>query len=69
MTHLSPREREVVEQIGRDGVQYATVAARLGISIHTVRTYVYRLAKRVQGSRSPREKLVVLYHTQMGPHQ
>jgi DNA-binding CsgD family transcriptional regulator len=62
MTALSPREREIVEHVGKDGVQYVTVAHRLGISIHTVRTYVYRVAKRIPGFRSPREKLIELYH-------
>jgi len=62
VTHLTPREREVVELIGRDGVGYKTVAKTLGISVHTVREHVRRVASRVESCRSPREAVVVIYH-------
>ncbi|APR81581.1 two-component response regulator [Minicystis rosea] len=38
-SELSPREREVVEQLGR-GLTYEQVAIVLGVSINTVRTHV-----------------------------
>lgn len=62
MTHLSPREREVVELIGGEGVGYKAAGKRLGISAHTVREHVRRIARRLQSSRAPREAVVVLYH-------
>lgn len=65
MTHLSPRERKVVEMVGGDGMSFALAAKRLGISVHTVRTYVYRIASRVKGERPPREKLVAIFEREL----
>ncbi|WP_400190418.1 response regulator [Hymenobacter sp. B81] len=49
---LSEREREVVEAIV-DGLGDKQVAARLGLSVETVRTYVKRVYKKLQvGSRT-----------------
>lgn len=63
MTHLTDREREVVELVG-GGAQYATVGSTLGISKHTVREHVRRIAAKVNGGRSPRETVIALYHRQ-----
>jgi DNA-binding NarL/FixJ family response regulator len=46
VTHLSPREREIVEMLGRDLSSYKTVGSRLRISVHTVRAYVRRIVER-----------------------
>ncbi|MFD7665068.1 response regulator transcription factor [Streptomyces sp. NPDC059788] len=39
---LSPREREVLSHIA-DGLTYDQTARRLGISVHTVSTYLRRI--------------------------
>ncbi len=39
---LSPREREVLSYIA-DGLTYDQTARRLGISVHTVSTYLRRI--------------------------
>lgn len=67
MTHLSPREREVVELIGRDGPGYKTAGKILGISPHTVREHVRRIAGRVNSARAPREVVVALYYRECVP--
>ena len=60
---LSPREREVVVKVGRDGKSYQEVADDLGISLGTVRTYVGRIMNRYPRPGRPREALVALYYT------
>lgn len=42
VTHLSPREREVVRQLAR-GYSYAQIAAQLDISINTLKTHIKRI--------------------------
>lgn len=58
---LSPRQREIVVLVGRDGKQWKTVAHEMGISLSTVRNHVSAIMVRVQSSRSPREALTELY--------
>ncbi len=40
--HLSPREREVVNQLGQ-GYSYAHIAAQLDISENTLKTHIKRI--------------------------
>ena len=65
MTKLSPRERQIVEMVGRDGSHYKTIANRLGISLGTVCTYVSRIMVKCGQDRAPREAMIALYYTEM----
>lgn len=60
---LSPREREIAELIG-DGESYQQIATALRISINSVRSYVNRIACKVDidGERAlePRFQVFVL---------
>ncbi len=58
---LSPREREVMVLVGRDGLSYRDVAERMGLHEGTVRTYVNRIMRKSGMSRRAREAMVVLY--------
>jgi hypothetical protein len=59
---LSPRQREIVTLVGRDGLAYAAVAEVLGISLHTVRTHVARFVDCVDaGNIKPRDALCTFY--------
>lgn len=42
---LTPQQRAVLGELTRDGADNATIAARLDISPHTVKTYVKALLK------------------------
>ena len=65
---LSPRQREIVELVGRDGLSYKGVARSLGISVHTVRTHVEGICRRTEtDGRPPREHLILLYARELGP--
>ena len=66
MTHLSPREREVLEIMGQ-GAPYKTAAKRLGISVHTVVTHVRRIAQRAGIECPPKHAMIVLYHRELVP--
>ena len=61
MTALSPREREIVELVGGDLSSYPAVAKRLQISVHTVRSHVYRIVEKVGGTRPARATLIELH--------
>lgn len=61
MTPLSPREREVVELIGRDGAQWETVARLMGLHIGTVRSYAQRIMRKCNVNRAPRDAMVEVY--------
>jgi DNA-binding NarL/FixJ family response regulator len=45
-THLSPREREVLDCMA-NGQAYKQIADRLGVSIHTVRNYIRRIYEKL----------------------
>lgn len=64
---LSPRQREIVTLVGRDGLSYLGVARTLGISVHTVRTHVRAVVERANpaAKRKPREVLVKLYYAEV----
>lgn len=64
MTHLSPREREVLEIVGQ-GVAYKTAAKRLGMSVHTVVTHVRRIVQKSGISCPPKHAMIVLYHREL----
>ena len=59
---LSPREREILELVGRDGMSDKLIALRLGIGCGTVRTYIQRILARYPSAKRPRAALVDLYH-------
>ena len=59
---LTGRKLEIVELVGRDGLSWAEVADRLGLSIKTVECYVERIKGRTGIDRKPREAMVVAYH-------
>ena len=61
MTALSPRQRQIVILVGRDGKQWKTVARELDISISTVRNHVATIISRSGTDRAPREAMVELY--------
>lgn len=46
MLKLSPRQREVATAVGRDGLSWAAVAQRLGISHHTAITHAENARRR-----------------------
>jgi DNA-binding NarL/FixJ family response regulator len=54
---LSPREREVVQQLGR-GLTYEQVAITLGVSINTVRTHVRTVYEKL-GAASKTEAVML----------
>ncbi len=58
---LSPREREVLTLVGRDGVSYGEIAETLGISVSTIKSYVSRILARYPSQKLPREALAELY--------
>lgn len=60
---FSPRQREIIVLVGRDGLQWESVARRLGISKPTVMTYVRRIMNRIEDRRPPRDAMVRLYFT------
>lgn len=62
--HLTDRERDVLRGLV-DGLSYKQVAARLGVSVHTVRTHIRALYRKLQVqnvaeavTRAVRERLV-----------
>lgn len=57
LADLSPREREILAQLP-GGATYRTIARRLGLSPHTVDTYLRRL--RSKTGLANRTQLVVL---------
>lgn len=59
--HLSPRERQIVELIGRDLESYQGVAKKLSISPNTVRNYVNGIAKRLGSKRPAKVAIVMLW--------
>lgn len=59
---LSPRERDIVEMVGRDGMLWPDVDASLGIHRSTRRTYVQRILSKFDSTRPPREALVEIYY-------
>ena len=60
---LSPRELEILELVGRDGMSDKRIALRLGIGYGTVRTYIKRILARYPSCKRPRAALVDLYRS------
>ena len=46
VSHLSPREREVVSQLAQ-GYSYAQIAAQLNISENTLKTHIKRIYRKL----------------------
>ena len=59
---FSPRQWEIIELVGRDGLRWDRVSATLEISEGTVRTHVSRVRQKVDSTRSPRDLMVAIYH-------
>lgn len=60
---LSPRQREIVVLVGRDGAHWKTVAADLGISLPTVLSHVRKAMSRCGvTNRKPREACTAIYY-------
>ncbi len=65
MTALSPRHRQIVELVGRDGKSYPEIGRRLHISKHTVKTHVRLIVKRIGFDLPPRGAMTRYYWTEM----
>jgi len=65
LTALSPRHRQIVELVGRDGLTYKQVAVRLKISSHTVVEHVRVIVDRAQMGGRPRAILNRIYYTEV----
>ena len=59
--HLSPRQRQIVELVGGEGLSWKAVARRLDISESTVRVHLFRLMVKLGSTRRPREAIVEFY--------
>ena len=55
---LSPRMEEILELVGGRGMTYGEAADELGISEHTVRSYVEEIARRIGSELKPRDAMV-----------
>lgn len=59
---LTGRMAQVTVLVGRDGLSYKAVALRLDISLHTVRTYAWRVRDVLEpGSDRPRHLMAAYY--------
>ena len=58
---LSPRQREIVVLVGRDGKQYKTVARELGIKLCTLQSHIERITAKYPSNKQPRDVLIELY--------
>jgi DNA-binding CsgD family transcriptional regulator len=65
-TWLSPRSRDVAMLVG-SGRTYPQTAAALGISTHTVKTYVRRIAARLGSKETPQKAVIAYYHDYLKP--
>lgn len=54
---LTPREKDIVREVAR-GSTCPEIADRLGLSPHTVRTYVQNVAKKLPGRGQPMQKIM-----------
>ncbi len=64
---LSPRERQVIDRIAQ-GLTHAQIALRLGISPHTVDTYIRRIRSKLQlGNKAELARAAVLGAPVVGP--
>jgi DNA-binding NarL/FixJ family response regulator len=60
---MTPKQAEVVDLIGRDGCSNRTVAARMGVSLGTVKAHVFDIAFKLDSHRKPREAILEYYLT------
>lgn len=58
---FSPRQWQIIELVGRDGLSWEEVQAHLELSKGTVENYVNRIRMRVPDTRKPRDLLVLIY--------
>ena len=58
---LSTREREVLQMIA-DGASNDAIAVNLCVSIHTVRSHVYRIFKKIEVSNRQQASLWAAQH-------
>lgn len=64
---FSPRQRQIIVAIGRDGLTWDAAARSLGISVSTVQCHVARIREKVGDGRPPRDLMVRLYYTEVDP--
>ncbi len=55
---LSPRMEEILALVGGRGLTYGEAADEIGISEHTVRSYVEEIARRLGSELKPRDAMV-----------
>lgn len=58
---LSPREREVLTLVVRDGMSDKRIAKHLGLSYWTVRGYINQIMLRYPSEKRPRAAFIDLY--------
>lgn len=57
---LSQRQAQIVERVAR-GMPDKRIAAELSISVHTVRTYIERIAAKLPGETPRRHRVMLLF--------
>ncbi len=67
--HLSPRQRQIVELVGGEGLSWKAVARRLNISLSTVRVHVARLMERLGSTQRPRHAITTYYFRSREGHR
>lgn len=64
---LSPRHREIIQLVGKDGCTYREVAERLGISRKTVEAHISVIVRRARmPDLKQREVLLALWENGSG---
>ena len=61
---MTPKQDEVVELIGRDGCSSKAIAARMGVTLGTVKSHIYDIAFKLNSPRKPREAILEYYLTE-----
>jgi DNA-binding NarL/FixJ family response regulator len=67
VTELSTRQADVLERVGR-GLPDKVIAHELGISVHTVRDHIDRIASLLPGNTTPRHRLLLFFLTDPDGH-
>ena len=67
--YLSPRQRQIVELVGGEGLSWKAVAKRLGISESTVRVHIFRLMVKLDSTHRPRHAIATFYFRSREGHE
>jgi DNA-binding NarL/FixJ family response regulator len=62
MMDLSKRQTEIVQRVTQ-GQPDKAIAYELGISVHTVRTYIERIAAKLPGETPRRHRMMLFFLT------